>query len=532
MNDRLEIAIPRDTGNVSALDASTKTLPVFADGTTRPHARDPRLIYAGAHEQARALAGGEVSAEALLEQILARIDRLDPTLNAVVFIDEAGARAAAKAADTALQQGVRLPLLGVPVTVKESFDVEGWPTTVGDVRYQDNLAVQDAPAVAALRAAGAILIGKTNVPLGLADLQSFNEIYGLTRNPWDLSRTPGGSSGGSATALAAGFSSLELGTDIGGSIRIPAHFTGVFGHKPSQGLISLRGTGVPQGRHATRDLVVAGPLARTAADLELALDLLVNQDPVEKKAWRVSLPPARHAKLADFRVLLLAQWPGTDASISEQEVIKRTARNLRAHHVTVFTPETLARAAPDAVLPDLVAAHALYRGLLGASLASPPPLDASAAARLAALADNDASADATWLRSFSISHRDWLLQHEARLALRAQWEKLFNHIDVVLTPVAPLPAFAHNAASEKDARRFPVSYEDGERELYFRELFHWAGLPVVPGLPATSFPVGLDASGLPIGAQVVGAYLEDRTPLAFARLYEAAFGGFIPPSGY
>ena len=531
MNDRINIVPPLDNANRRTTERSTTAVPTIVDAAP-PFARDPRLIYAGAHEQAHALASGDISATDLLDQAWARIAALNPTLNAVIYIDEVGARAAAQAADVALKQGVRLPLLGVPVTVKESFDVVGWPTTVGNPLYRDNRAQQDAPAVAALRAAGAILIGKTNVPLGLADLQSVNDIYGLTRNPWDISRTPGGSSGGSAAALAAGFSALELGTDIGGSIRIPAHFTGVFGHKPSQGLISLRGTGVPSGRHATRDLVVAGPLARTAADLELALDLLVNQDPVENKAWRVSLPSARHTRLADFRVLLLDQWPGTNASISEREVVARAASNLRTQNVTLLTPETLGNGATRPVLPDLIAAHALYRGLLGASLASPPPLDETAAARLEALTENDTSADATWLRSFAISHRDWRLQHEARLALRAQWETLFSHIDLVLTPVAPMAAFAHNPTPNKDARQFPVAYEDGERQLFFRELFHWAGLPVVPGLPATSFPVGLDASGLPIGAQVVGAYLDDRTPLAFARLYEDAFGGFIPPRKY
>ncbi|WP_347557322.1 amidase [Robbsia sp. KACC 23696] len=522
MNDRLDIA--PSTG-ASEVASTTKQ----ADGR---HVRDPRLVYAGAAEQARALALGEISAAALLEQVLARIARFDPVLNAVIFLDADAARAAAQAADIALAQGVRLPLLGVPVTVKESFDVAGWPTTVGNPLYRDNVAQQDAPAIAALRAAGAILVGKTNVPLGLADLQSANDIHGITRNPWDPARTPGGSSGGSAAALAAGFSALELGSDIGGSIRIPAHFTGVFGHKPSQGLISLRGTGVPQGRHATRDLTVAGPMARTAADLELALDLLVNQDPVERKAWRVSLPAARHTRLSDFRVLLLDHWPGTEASITERDVVARVARNLQASNVTVLTPDSLTAGTADAVLPDLIAAHALYRSLLGASLVNPPPLDDSAAARLAALRDDDTSADAAWLRSFSITHRAWLAQHEARLALRAQWEALFAHIDVIVTPVAPLPAFAHNNTLNKDARQFPVAYPDGEKHLYFRELFHWAGLPVLPGLPATSFPVGRDASGLPIGAQAVGAYLEDRTPLAFARLYEAAFGGFIAPPGY
>lgn len=486
------------------------------------------LSFAGAREQARALADGRVTAIDLLEHTLARIARFNPAINAVVHIDADAARTAARAADAALARGERRPLLGVPITVKESFDAAGLVTSGGDPAYADNRPAQDAPSVAGLREAGAIILGKSNVPLANADLQSYNAVYGVSSNPWDLRRTPGGSSGGSAAALAAGLVALELGTDIGGSIRIPAHFNGVYGHKTSAGLITLRGTGAPGGRLADRDLTVAGPLARTAADLELALDLLVNREPLAAKAWKATLPPARHTALKDFRVLLIDRWPGTIRSRHEAQVVERVAERLRTQGTRVSRLNEL----PGGLLPDLELQHRVYRSLQGSSLARPPALSEAAQARLAALAPDDDSADAAWLRASTLPHTEWLRFNETRFQLRHQWERFFAHFDVVVTPVAPLPAFEHQHGLPKDGRLFPVAFDDGVRHLRFLELFHWAGLPVLPGLPATSFPIGLDETGLPVSAQAVGPYLEDRTTIAFAHLLEEIYGGFIVPPGY
>jgi amidase len=501
---------------------------------TVPQLDDPKsavlnaLTFASAREQAQALADGRVSAVDLLEHSLARIARFDSELNAVVAHNHEAARAAAREADAALARGERRPLLGVPVTVKESFDVAGLVTSVGNPAFAANRAERDSLAVGALREAGAVIIGKTNVPLGLADLQSYNEVYGLTRNPWDLERTPGGSSGGSSAALAAGYVALELGSDIGGSIRIPAHFTGVYGHKPSYGLVSLRGAGAPPGRFSSRDLSVAGPLARSAGDLELALELLLNRDPLTAKAWRVALPPARHTRLAEFRVLVIDTWPGTERSVSERLVTERVVERLRTQGAQVSRPADL----PGGLLPDLARAHVLYRTLLGSSLAEPPPQSETVRQRLADLAPDDDSADAAWLRAPALAHRDWLKADEQRHALRHHWEWLFESFDVVVTPVAPVPAFRHNPQEPKDARTYPVAYEDGVRQVRFLDFFYWAGLPVLPGLPATSFPLGLDDDGLPVSAQAVGPWLEDRTPIAFAHLLEKVYGGFLVPPGY
>lgn len=488
------------------------------------------LAFAPAHAQARALAAGEVSAVDLLAHTLARIDQYNPALNAIVARDDSGAWQAARLADAALARGERKPLLGVPVTVKENFHVAGLVTSVGNPDYASNVSAQDAPAVAALREAGAIIIGKTNVPLALADLQTYNAVYGVTRNPWDLQRTPGGSSGGSASAIAAGLSALEVGTDIGGSIRVPAHFTGIYGHKPTFGLVYNGGTGVPAGKQSLRDLTVAGPLARSAEDLELALKILLNRDPQASKAWRAELPPARHSRLSQFRVLLLTRWPGRPQSDGEKLVETRLKQALEASDVQVLLPEAVAP-----WLPDLEAAHIDYRTLLGASLATPSKGQAAqVAVQAQAQAAETAQPDSRDVRRLAqyISHGDWLYHHERRLQWRAQWERLFEHVDVVLSPVLVDSAFLHDHSEPKDARQFPVAFGAETRQLRFEDLFDWAGLPVLPGLPATSFPIGLDGAGLPVGAQAVGPFLEDLTPIRFAELFTAHHGGFSAPPGY
>src|SRR5258707_1149188 len=247
-----------------------------AAGTLMPagamtHEDPTGLAYRTAGDLATALADRKISARELLDAVISRIEALDPKINAVVVRDFDRARAAADAADAALARGERRPLLGLPITVKEHYAVAGLPTTRGDPKFKNWKAEVDALVEQRLKAAGAVVLGKTNVPLNLADWQSFNEVYGTTNNPWDLSRTPGGSSGCAAAALPAGFGPLELGSDIGGSLRAPAHFCGVFSHKPSLDLVPQRGAGPPQTPvvPVRGDLAVAGPMARSATDLAL-----------------------------------------------------------------------------------------------------------------------------------------------------------------------------------------------------------------------------------------------------------------------
>src|SRR6266566_3032067 len=220
----------------------------------------------------------------LLDLYLSRVDKYNPALNAIIATDVEGARKRARAADRALaRKQVWGPLHGVPMTIKESYDVVGMPTTWGVPELKDNLPLRNALAVDRLLDAGVVLFGKTNVPIYLADYQSYNAIYGTTNNPWDLSRAPGGSSGGSAAALAAGLTGFEAGSDIGSSIRNPAHYCGVFGHKPTYGIVPPRGQALP-GRVAQGDISVIGPMARSAEDLAIGLSAMAGADEIDRKS--------------------------------------------------------------------------------------------------------------------------------------------------------------------------------------------------------------------------------------------------------
>lgn len=465
-----------------------------------------------------------ISALEALEQAIGRIAARDGTINAVVVRDFDRARVAAVAADAALARGDRRPLLGVPMTVKESFNVVGMPTTWGVVSAEGELPRHDAVAVARLKASGAVILGKTNISTYLADWQSVNAIYGRTRNPWDPGRTPGGSSGGGAAALAAGFVSLELGSDLFGSLRVPAHCCGVFAHKPTHGLIPPRGhapPGTPElsvGMDA--DLAVVGPLARSASDLLLALDVLAGPDEAQAVGYRLELPPARHARLRDFKVLLLARHPLLPISGEVGAAIQQLADDLRRVGATV--------AESSALLPDLTQIASTFDWLLMAFLGanSPDPAYAARWDGAQRLPVEDQSRAAMRQRALVSSHRDWIRMHRMRVAITHQWRQVFREWDVVLCPVLPTTAFPHDD-TEIHERSIEV---DGTRIPYGFQAI-WSGLASLSGLPATVMPIGPGRSGLPVGVQIIGPYLEDRTSLTFAQLAEREFGGFRAPPG-
>ena len=344
----------------TAVDA---VLPVQAN------TRDDPMAYRAAGELVEALAKRRVSSRELVDSAIARIEALDPTINAVVVRDFDRARAAAATADAALAKGERWPLLGVPITVKEQFGIAGLPTTWGNPKFKDWQPEVDALAVQRLKASGAIILGKTNVPVALRDWQSYNEVYGTTNNPWDLSRSPGGSSGGSAAALAAGFVPLEFGSDIGGSLRAPAHFCGVFSHKPSLDLVPQRGSGPPQtpAIPARGDLAVIGPMARSAADLALELSVAAGPDELtEGIGYKLALPPPRHDRLADFRVLVIDKHPLCPTAESITTALDGLVDRLAKLEVQVV------REHPK--LPDLAQTGRIYRELLAAFfIADLPP---------------------------------------------------------------------------------------------------------------------------------------------------------------
>jgi len=473
-------------------------------------------------EATAALKAKKVSAVELAQDAIARIERHDGKINAICVRDFERGLEAARAADAALARGEGKPLLGIPLTVKESFNVAGLPTTWGFVPQKDFRPAEDALAICRVKDVGGVILGKTNVPIGLGDWQSYNDIYGTTNNPYNLGRTPGGSSGGSAAALAAGYGALSLGSDIGGSLRVPAFHCGIYAHKPTFALVASRGHTPPPfpAIPVDRDLAMTGPMARSAADLALLLDVMAGPDPLDAaKAYTLALPPARHAELRNFRVLLVESDPVLPPDKEIRGAIEKLAGHLEKAGVSV------ARQSP--LLPDFAESSRLYMrmllSLLGASLL--PELYAGAQAAAAQLSPADNSLAAERLRGIVSSHRAWLLDDRARARLRAQWRELFTNFDAVICPIMPTPAYPHDHAPEQETRRINI---DGKDYPYPDQLA-WPGIATLPGLPSTAIPLGLSKEGLPIGVQIVGPWLEDRTPLRLAELIEREFGGFIAP---
>jgi amidase len=406
------------------------------------------------------------------------------------------------------------------MTVKEAFDVAGLPTTWGVPALRDNVANANAASVDALLSAGVIIFGKTNIPTLLGDRQTFNAIYGTTNNPWDPARTPGGSSGGAAAALAAGMSALEMGSDIGSSITNPAHCCGVYGHKPSFGIVPQHGQWIP-GARVPLDMQVCGPLARSAEDLALVLGLVVGPEPIDRLAHAIRLPAPRRAALKDFRIALTLDDP---TFVVDGEVADRIQA------VADATARAGARI-DDKARPriDMLRAHALFlrllRGATGALLAD--DAYAQSRAKAALLAPSDQSHGARVLRAVTQDHRAWFAAHEERQAVRAAWAAFFEEYDVMLCPVAATAAFPHDHR-ERSERRIIVN---GREEDYNAQLF-WATLTNLPYLPGTVAPAGRTSGGLPVGVQIVGPYLEDHTGIEFARLLGQVTEGFVPPPGY
>jgi amidase len=487
------------------------------------HSRgDYALNFGTTKELSAALAAKKISAFELTDHFIARIEALDGKLNAVVVRDFERARAAGKAADAALGRGEHRPLLGIPIVIKESFDVVGLPTTWGVPALKDFVPKEDALMVARVRAAGAIILGKTNVPYVLGDWQSFNDIYGTTNNPWDLGRSPGGSSGGSSAALAAGFVPISLGSDIGGSLRVPAHYCGIYAHKPTLNLIPPRGHRLPGTVQRVSDLAVVGPMARNAADLEFLLDLTA--DPDESGAgiaYQLALPKARHVALSDFRVLVIDEHPLLPTDARVRSALHRLVERLTKAGAKV------AHGSP--LVPDLAASARLYMRLLMAALSERWPAETYEHARstAAALSPDDHSLQAERWRGAVMSHREWATTDMARIGLQQQWAELFREFDVVLCPPMSTPAFPHDHTPVPERH---IEIED--KQFSFFDQLVWPEIATTPGLPATAAPIGLTDNGLPVGVQIVGPYLEDRTPLAFAALIEREFGGFVPPPGY
>lgn len=466
---------------------------------------------------------GEVGARELLDHYVARIERLNPALNAVVTLDVERARRAADAADTARARGETLgPLHGLPMTIKDTLETAGLRTTAGATLLSGHVPGTDATVVERARAAGAVIFGKTNTPTFAADVQTYNPIFGITRNPWNRERTCGGSSGGSAVAIAAGLAGAEIGSDIGGSIRAPAHCCGVYGHKPTHGIVPSRGhIPGPPGTLADYDLGVMGPIARSADDLALLLDVLAGPDASDAVGWRLALPPPRRRALRDYRVAVWMDDPFAPVDAEVQAHGAATVAALRKAGVAVDE-----RARP---VDDLGAVHRLYERLLWPILSGGmTPDEVTELARVAdATPPDDTNLFDRFTRAVTLRARDWIAVDEERQRIRRQWADFFTRFDVLICPIWPVPAIAHDHGETLLARTIRVN----GRERSYIELLVWAGLVTMALLPATEVPIGRTPAGLPVGLQVVGPYLEDRTTIDFARGLATVIGGYVPPPG-
>lgn len=481
------------------------------------------LAFESGLQLAERLKQGDLSALELLDYFLDRVHRFNPQLNAIIEIQEEEARACAIAADTALaaQPSQALgPFHGVPMTIKESFDVTGMHTTRGNLAFKDHIASTDALAVSRLRQAGANIFGKTNVPLDLADFQSYNAIYGTTNNPWDLKRAAGGSSGGSAVAMAAGLSGIENGSDIGGSIRNPAHYCGVFGHKPTWGLLPPRGHAAP-GVLAQSDLAVIGPLARSASDLEALLLAEAGPDEIMAGGYRLDLAQPKFSSLKELRVAAMVNSPLAPVSQACESRVEGVLEIIRGAGGQINY-----EARPDF---DMGEGHEVYQNLLWAVMASrsDDATYAQLSEEVSALTPEDRSPRAQNLRARFATYRDYSTANESRTHQRWAWHKFFQEYDLMITPIMATPAFLHDH-QPFGQRTVDV---DGAPRPYFEQLF-WAGLAINSYLPATIVPTGALGDGLPIGVQIIGPEFGDLKVLQAAKLLEREGMIFIPPPGY
>ncbi|MEZ5939453.1 MAG: amidase family protein [Hyphomonadaceae bacterium] len=447
------------------------------------------LSFASATALTAALRKKAVSALELCDAAIARIEALDGSINAVIVRDFERARADARRADDALGRGETRPLLGVPMTVKESFDLRGYPSTWGMTENREHRAAEPALAVQRLKTAGAVVLGKTNVPPMLADWQSDNPVYGRTNNPWNLERSPGGSSGGSAAAVAMGFSALEIGTDIGGSVRVPAAFCGVYGLKSSYGVIPLTGHSAGGAVIAPAPLSVAGPLARSAEDLALLMKVTAGPE-ADSPATALEFPGPRHETLSSFRVFVIDHLPTCRADSEILHALNETADRLSREGASISRASSL--------LPDLVAAHRMYVKMLTAVTTRRQPGGRA-----------------------PISAHDYFDLLDEQLVLRRQWAEFFRHFDIILAPAFGTVAFPH--AFEPDWRKRSLTI-DGEPTPFGAQL-GWISIATGANLPAAVAPVGLSRDGMPIALQVIAPWLGDLQAAHFAGL----IGRPLPP---
>lgn len=475
-------------------------------------------VYSSASEMLAALRARTISSRELVQLHLDRIDERDGALNAIPIRTVDRALAAAAAADEARAAGGDGNLLGLPMTLKESTLTAGLPQTAGLTVFEGYTPAVDGPIATAVFDAGACLLGKTNIPIALGDWTADSPVYGRTNNPWDVTRTPGGSTGGGGAALAAGMTPLEVGSDIGGSVRVPAAYCGVYGHRPSETAVPRTGSFPPGTLPNVAALMgVQGPLARDARDLELLFDVMAGPEQGEATAWQLHLPAARHERLADFRVAIMPPVLGVQPSSAMQQRVDELAAFLRAQGATV-----------GVAMPPLDAEQYYrdYSTLLTAITTQAIPKEMRAA-RAAEAAGSDERAKLAEAAGLVLDFVEFFALAARRETARHAWREFFRDWDVLVSPTVLDAAFPHPEVSFH-ARRLHI---DGREVPYIDNIVYpmWA---VFAGQPATAFPAGLSSEGLPLGLQAMGPYLEDRTTLRFAQLLQAEWHSFEVPPGY
>jgi amidase len=479
------------------------------------------LDYATATELTRAMRDRELSSRELLDHVLARVEQRNPRFNAIVALDADRARAAAAAADQATARDEATGLLhGLPMTVKDVWETEGLVTTAGAAELKEYVPAADALAVARLKAAGAIIFGKSNTPLYAGDFQTFNDVYGITRNPWDLTRTAGGSSGGAAAAVAAGLTPLELGSDIGGSIRNPAHYNGVYGLKPSWGVVPSRGhIPGPPGSLVETDVNCGGPLARSLEDLRTALTVVAGPVPEDAAAWHLQLDPGPETGDATAVRVATVFAEGSDLLPMARDV--RASLDGFASRLADAGVQVDAVPLPVPLADGLRSWQELVLPIIGAGL---PDEDFAAFAELEAVPGDDPMLTAG--RALASRYRSWAHANANRQRQRAAWAALFEHYDVMLAPVMPTTAFPHDTDRPITDRMLDI---DGTAIPHLTAMA-WCGAigPVL--LPVVTLPIGRTPAGLPVGVQLIGPFLSDLRLLQIAELLQAAAGtAFTPP---
>lgn len=477
------------------------------------------MHYKPAHQLLTDLEAGRITSENLTKALLERIRQQNGRINAVITLDEARALSQAREADKQRAAGQATGRLhGLPMTLKDTWEVAAMTTTAGAPALQSHVPEQHADIARRLTEAGAIIIGKTNVPIYATDLQSYNKLFGVTNNPYNIDHSPGGSSGGAAAALASGMTTLEVGSDLAGSIRTPAHFCGVFGHKPTRDLVSLRGhIPGPPGSQSRPDLAVGGPMARCSQDLELLLSVIAGPRPADARSWTLAMEPATLQTLTQARVGLWLEDPLCPIEDELRAGYRALAGKLEGLGALV--------AEPSHRLLNLEHILPVYFNLMGSLLAtSLPPSQRRQTKWIARLEP--------WLKFFgpvtpfigeyargvNQAAHQWAVWNELREKMRVEIESLFEEFDVLLTPVTPTTAIRHDHSQPLSKRRIMVA---GQPRAYMDQ-FCWIALATLLGLPATSVPVGISADGLPYNIQIIGAPGRDLTTLRFARLLEAA----------